>query len=82
MQDKRNKPANDNDATGKNQEKDIRQNAAIPNDSIREVPDLDGDGMIGNTGGMYGDTTYTGGSISSDTDFVEDAPHKTEEDEE
>lgn len=51
-------------------------------DSISDVPDLDGDGMIGHTGGMYGATTYTGGSITVQTEYVEDAPKKEVEEEE
>ena len=54
----------------------------LPDDSIIDVFSLDGDGMIGHTRGMDGDTIYTGRSIISHIDFVEDAPHKNEEDEE
>lgn len=39
--------------------KDLNEGDA-PN---RQVPDLDGDGMIGNTGGFYGGTSYLGSNF-------------------
>lgn len=54
--------------TGSSQEEDIR------------IPDLDGDGIIGHTGGNFGDTTYTGGSlIQPQPGPVEEAPDADEE---
>lgn len=32
------------------------------------VPDLDGDGLIGNTGGFYGGTSYLGSNFGPDWD--------------
>lgn len=60
--------------------------AAMPqeeNAGFDEIPDLDGDGMIGYTGGNYGDTTYTGGNLIQPVPGpVEEAPESTEDDEE
>ena len=60
--------------------------AATPqeeNIDFEEIPDLDGDGMIGYTGGNYGDTTYTGGNLNQPVPGpVEEAPEDLEEDDE
>ena len=62
--------------------------AATPQEENAEqldIPDLDGDGMIGYTGGNYGDTTYTGGNLNQPVPGpVEEAHDKelNEEDEE
>ena len=39
----------------------------LPEDNIGTgVPDLDGDGLIGNTGGFYGGTSYLGSNYGPD----------------
>lgn len=54
---------------------DPAANPSHENAGFDEIPDLDGDGMIGHTGGNYGDTTYTGGSlIQPQPGPVEEAP--------
>ena len=60
--------------------------AATPqeeNIDFEEIPDLDGDGMIGHTGGNYGDTTYTGGSlIHPQPEPLSEAPESSQPDDE
>ncbi|MBA2499313.1 MAG: hypothetical protein H0V30_06260 [Chitinophagaceae bacterium] len=54
--------------------------ASTPNqehENFDEIPDLDGDGMIGYTGGNFGDTTYTGGNlVQPQPGPVEEAPEQ------
>lgn len=77
-----------NNTPAENEHKPIRTEdpAAKPskeNPGFDEIPDLDGDGMIGHTGGNYGDTTYTGGSlIQPQPGPVEEASENEDENEE
>ena len=62
---------------------DPAANPSQENAGFDEIPDLDGDGMIVHTGGNYGDTTYTGGSlIQPQPGPVEEASETEEEDNE
>ena len=80
MTDKRKNTFTDNDKKSLRTE-DPAANPSQENDGFDEIPDLDGDGMIGHTGGNFGDTTYTGGSlIQPQPGPVEDAPEPGDED--
>ena len=63
--------------------KDPAAKPATENENFDEIPDLDGDGMIGHTGGNYGDTTYTGGSlIHPQPEPLSEAPESSQPDDE
>ncbi len=80
MTDKRKNTFTDNDKKSLRTE-DPAANPSQENAGFDEIPDLDGDGMIGHTGGNFGDTTYTGGSlIQPQPGPVEDAPEAGDED--
>ena len=80
MTDKRKNTLADNEKKSIRTE-DPAANPSQENAGFDEIPDLDGDGMIGHTGGNFGDTTYTGGSlIQPQPEPVEDAPEAGDED--
>lgn len=54
---------NDMENRREDENEPLRTNEANENVS-NEVPDLDGDGFIGNTGGFYGGTSYLGSNYS------------------
>jgi hypothetical protein len=51
----------------KNNKETQRDDTQLPKkEEENPVPDLDGDGMIGNTGGFYGGTSYVGSNYGED----------------
>ena len=41
-------------------------NEPLPDNLENDIPELDGDGLIGNTGGFYGGTSYIGSNYGPD----------------
>ncbi len=54
------------DNNKENIENRIEDNNVLPEDNIEGIPDLDGDGFIGNTGGFYWGTSYLGSNYGPD----------------
>ena len=79
-----NKKKNPEERNTENKPFSAEDPAATPqeeNIDFEEIPDLDGDEMIGYTGGNYGDTTYTGGNLNQPVPVpVEEAPEEPGED--
>ena len=51
----------------RNENQPLREtNNQLPDNNETDLPDLDGDGMIGNTGGFYGGTSYIGSNYGPD----------------
>ena len=59
------------DKRNRNENRPAEENEGSTNPD-ESVPDLDGDGLIGNTGGFYGGTSYIGSNYSEDWNRNED----------